>query len=372
MNKLGRSGSLMTLTLAVSVLAVACGSTSGSTTGEPFKGAGLTGAGATFPAPIYAKWFKDFQQVESGAKINYQAIGSGGGVGQITAQTVDFGASDAPLKDQEISALPSARGGILEIPTVLGGVVVAFNVTGVQKSGFRLDGPTTADIFLGKVKTWNDQEIATLNPGVSLPSTPISVVHRSDESGTTKVFTSWLSAESPEWQSKVGADKSVQWPTGTGADQNDGVAANIAQSDGSIGYLSFDFAVNAGLGIADIERDSDGQFVPPSVSAIGAAGGILKFPISSDTNILNSAATGAYPISSTTYLLIYKKLDPLSQDQAQTLVDFLYWALTKGQAEVKALNYSQLPPGIDQQALSLLPQLTYKGKVLDPSSTVKA
>jgi len=354
--------------LVVAVVGAACSKSSGGGSGS-FNGVALTGAGATFPQPIYAQWFTDFHKVESGAKINYQPIGSGGGVTQFTQQTVDFGASDAPLKSAEAAALPGGAGGALEIPTVLGGVAIAYNVQGLQ-TGLKLDGATAANIFLGTVKTWNDPAIAALNPGVSLPSTAIQIVHRSDESGTTKVFTSWLSKESTDWSTKVGADKSVQWPVGVGGDGNDGVAAGISQTDGAVGYLSFDFAVTSNLGIAQIKRDSDGQYVAPSVDSISAAGGILQFPISETTNILNSSAPGAYPISTTTYLLVYK--DQKNKDKGQTLVDFLYWALTKGQDDVKTLNYSPLPSAIQQQALALLSQITSGGQALTPSSSVKS
>jgi phosphate transport system substrate-binding protein len=257
---------------------------------------------------------------------------------------------------------------VVEIPTVLGGVVIAYNASSVD-TGLKLDGATAANIFLGTITTWNDPAIAALNSGVTLPSTPIQVVHRSDESGTTKVFTSWLSAESSDWKDQVGADKAVQWPVGTGGDGNDGVAAGISQTDGAVGYLSFDFAVSSGLGIASIKRDSDGQFVAPSVDAISAAGGILKFPITGDTNILNSSAAGAYPISTTTYLLVNPA--PSDQDKGQTVVDFLYWGLTKGQQEVSILNYSPLPSDIQTQALALLVGIKFNGQAIQPSAAVK-
>ena len=254
------------LALTIALVAAACSSSSSSSVGASdggFEGVGLTGAGATFPDPIYEQWFQDFQQVEPGAKINYQAIGSGGGVDAFTNQTVDFGASDVPLQAEEIKALP---GPSIELPTVLGGVVISYNVEGLD-SGLKLDGDTAAKIFLGDITTWNDPAIAALNPDVSLPSTPISVVHRSDESGTTFVYTSWLSSQSKDWDTKVGADKAVQWPTGTGGDGNDGVAAAIGQTDGSIGYLSYDFAVSANLGIADIKSD-DGSFIEPDRKSV--------------------------------------------------------------------------------------------------------
>jgi phosphate transport system substrate-binding protein len=354
------------LILAVALVASACSkssSTNDNGGGSGSSGVSLTGAGATFPDPIYEQWFQDFRAVEPDAKINYQAIGSGGGVEQFTAQTVDFGASDAPLQTDEISALPADA---VEIPTVLGGVAVAYNIQGVSKP-LQLDGDTVAKIFLGDITTWNDPAIAAQNKGVSLPSTPISVVHRSDESGTTFVFTSWLASQSSDWSTKVGADKAVQWPVGTGGDGNDGVAAAMTQTDGAIGYLSYDFAVSSHLGVAAIKR-ADGSYVAPSVDSISKAGAILKFPISPDTNILNSPANGAYPIASTTYLLIYK--DQTDKTKGQALVDFVYWALTKGQDEVTKLNYSPLPTSIDQQALKQLDEITSGGSPLKPSSAV--
>ncbi|HTG47761.1 MAG TPA: phosphate ABC transporter substrate-binding protein PstS [Actinomycetota bacterium] len=347
--------------VAAALVATACSSKSSTSGGA--GGVALTGAGATFPDPIYEQWFDDFQQVMPGAKINYQAIGSGGGVEQFTAQTVDFGASDAPLQSDEISALP---GPYIEIPTVLGGVVIAYNVAGL-KSGLKLDGETASKIFQGEITTWDDPAIAKLNPGVSLPSTPISVVHRSDESGTTFVFTSWLSSQSKDWESKVGADKAVNWPTGTGGDGNDGVAAAISQTDGSVGYLSYDFAVTSKLGIADIKAQ-DGSYITPSIESISKAGGGLTFPISPDTNILNSTTKGAYPISSTTYLLLYEQAT--DQAKAQTLFDFVTWALTTGQGTVQKLNYSPLPSDIASQALDALGKMTVNGQSLTASSAV--
>jgi phosphate transport system substrate-binding protein len=351
--------------LTIGLVATACSSNSSSSSspasGSGFTGTALTGAGATFPDPIYEQWFQDFKQLEPDAKINYQAIGSGGGIEQFTAQTVDFGASDAPLQTDEIAALPADY---IELPTVLGGVVIAYNVSGVD-SGLKLDGETAAKIFQGQITSWDDQAIASLNPGVQLPNTPISVVHRSDESGTTFVFTSWLSAESPAWKSAVGADKAVSWPTGTGGDGNDGVAASLTQTDGSIGYLSYDFAVTSNLGIADIQRD-DGTFVTPSIESISKAGGDLTFPITPTTNILNSRSDGAYPIASTTYLLLYK--DMSDQTKAQTLFDFVNWALTTGQGSVKQLNYSPLPDQVAQQAQQALGQMTSNGQTLSATT----
>jgi phosphate transport system substrate-binding protein len=358
------------MALALMLVGAACSSDDGGSTGSTgdtgggsFEGVALTGAGATFPDPIYQVWFQSFRDVEPGAQINYQAIGSGGGIEQFTAQTVDFGASDAPLQQDEIDALPTDY---IELPTVLGGVAIAYNVSGVD-TGLKLDGATAGDIFLGKITTWNDPAIADLNPDVDLPDTPISVVHRSDESGTTFVFTSWLASQSPDWDSEVGADKAVDWPAGTGGDGNDGVAAGISQTDGSIGYLSFDFAVTADLGMADIANAS-GDYIAPSIDSISAAGGGLTFPIQPDTNILNSDAEGAYPIASTTYLLLYQ--DMPDQDKAQTLFDFVTWALTTGQGMTTQVNYSPLPSDVAEQALEALSAMTSNGTALTASAGV--
>ena len=369
---LGRrvAGPSLAIVLALGLITTACSSNSSTSeadggSGSGFNGTALTGAGATFPDPVYEQWFKDFQQAEPDAKINYQAIGSGGGIEAFTAQTVDFGASDAPLQDDEIKALQDKSINYLEFPTVLGGAVIAYNVSGLD-TGLKLDGDTAAKIFLGEITTWNDPAIAALNPGMQLPNTPISVVHRSDDSGTTFVFTSWLSSQSPTWDKQVGADKSVQWPTGTGGEGNDGVAAAVSQTDGALGYLSYDFAVSSGLGVADIKRD-DGTFVTPSIDTISKAGGDLTFPISPTTNILNSKTAGAYPIASTTYLLLYS--DMSDQAKAQTLLDFVTWALTTGQGEVQQLNYSPLPDQIAQQSLQEASKLTSNGQPLTANTS---
>jgi phosphate transport system substrate-binding protein len=359
-------------TLSVGLVAVfvlaACSSNNSSSTsggsssgGSSFNGVPLTGAGSTFAAPIYDQWLKDFHSVESDADINYQAIGSGGGVEQFTKQTVDFGASDAPLQKDQSSQLPAAA---VQVPTVLGGVVFAYNVPGLA-TGLKLDGATAGDIFLGTITNWNDPAIAKLNPDMTLPNMPIQVVHRSDESGTTFVFTSWLADESKDWQKQVGAGEAVQWPTGSGADGNDGVTAGISQTKGAIGYVSYDYAVSAHLGIAQVKRD-DGTYVAPSVASITAAGESLKFPITPTTNILNSSAEGAYPIASTTYVLIYA--NQTDKDKGQTIVDFVHWGLTAGQPTASKLNYAPLPQDIQQQALQQLSNVKYQGQTITPSS----
>ncbi len=330
-----------------------------------FQGTGLTGAGSTFVEPVYTKWFTDFRSVEPNAKINYQAIGSGGGITDLQTKTVDFADSDAPLQSADVQGLNGTK--VLQFPVVLGAVAIAYNLPGVQ-SGLKLDGPTVGDIFMGKVTKWNDPEIATLNPGVNLPSTSIQTVHRADESGTTFVFTSWLSRECSAWASKVGADKAVQWPNGTGGNGSDGVAAAISQTQGAIGYVEYQFAVTTKLGVADVKGKNSTDFVAPSVDSISAAGGALKFPIAATTNVLNSRASGAYPITSTTYFMSYQDLTPLGKDKAQTIVDLLKWMLTDGQNEVKDLNFAPLPSSVASQALSQIGQLTFQGQPLTPST----
>jgi phosphate transport system substrate-binding protein len=354
-----RAGVLVAL--AVSVVAAGCSSNSSGGSGV-FTGASLTGAGSTFAQPIYAAWSHNFHGVESGAQVNYQPIGSGGGIQAFSNKTVDFGATDVPLQPADQAALKG--GAFIEFPTALGAVAVLYNASGVPK-GLKLDAKTVADIFLGKVKTWDDPEIGSQNAGANLPGTPITIVHRADESGTTSVFTHWLSDGSAQWKSKVGADKAVQWPVGQGANGSAGVAAAVKQTDGAIGYASQDYAVTSGLSSAAIKA-ADGTYISPTIQAITAAGGGLKFPITPDTNILNSSAPGAYPIASTTYVLVYTK--QTDKDKAQTLVDFWHWSLTTGQSQLQALNYAPLPSDVAQGSLQELGTITANGSPVTPSS----
>ena len=359
------------LALTFMLVAAACGNGGaaggGSGGGSSFQGAPLTGAGATFPDPVYETWFQDFQQVEPNAQINYQAIGSGGGIEQLQSKTVDFGASDAPLQTDDIKAFGTED--VVQFPTVIGGDVFAYNVKGVTQP-LDMDGPTLADIFLGKIRTWNDPAIAKLNSGVKLPNEPIQICHRADSSGTTFIFTSWLSQESPTWAKQVGADKAVQWPVGNGGNGNDGVGACISQTEGAAGYVENQFAVTTQLGIASVKGKNSTDFVAPSTAAISAAAGTLSLPITPTTNILNSSASGAYPISSATYLLIPQDLSSLPKDNAQTMVDFVYWALNDGQSKVRSLNYAQLPESVRAGAQSQLDQLKFGQKTIKPTPTV--
>ena len=316
------------------------GSAAGAT-----NGVALTGAGATFPYPIYGKWFSDYA-AKTGIKINYQSIGSGGGVRQIIEQTVDFGASDSPMSDEEMSR---AKGGpILHIPTVLGADVVTYNVPGVQQ-GLKLTGQAIADIFLGKITKWNDPRIATLNAGVTLPNSDILVVHRSDGSGTTYIFTDYLSAVSAEWNRVVGRGKEVKWPTGIGARGNEGVAGQVKQTPGAIGYVELAYAKQNNLAYASIQNAA-GSYITPAIETISAAASAV--PPTSDyrVSVVNAPGANAYPISSFTWLLVYR--NPPDTAKARILSDFLRYALTEGSAAARALDYAPLPETMSRQLLA--------------------
>ncbi len=304
-------------------------------TGAPSSGIELTGAGATFPYPIYSKWF-DAYKMAKGTAVNYQSVGSGAGIKQLKAKTVDFGASDAPLKDKDLKEMPSE---VLHIPTVAGAVVLAYNLPDVK--GLKLDGPTIADIFLGKIKKWNDPKIAALNTGLKLPDTPFTIAHRSDGSGTTYLFTNYLEAVSPEWKTKVGSGKSVQWPVGLGGKGNDGVTG-VIKSPGGFGYVELTYALENGLSYASVKNNA-GKFVEPSAeSTTAAAKGALE-AVKKDVRapIMNAAGEGAYPIAGFTYILAYKKMD--DPKKAAALKDLLHWAMKDGEKMAPELHYAALP-----------------------------
>ncbi len=311
----------------------------------------LTGAGATFPYPIYSKWFSDYA-TRTGVKINYQSIGSGGGIRQLSEQTVDFGATDAPMSDAELA---KAKGGpVLHIPTVLGAVVVTYNVPELKRP-LRLDGTTLADIFLGKITKWNDARIAALNPAVKLPASDILVVHRSDGSGTSYVFTDYLAAVSTAWAAKPGKGKEVQWPMGLGGKGNEGVAGQVKQLPGSIGYVELAYAKQNKLAYADI-RNAQGQFVAPTIGAVtaAAAGAAAKLPATTDyrVSIVNATGRGAYPISSFTWLLVYRNQTDAAK--GRKLIDFVRWALTEGEKSAATLDYAPLPAAMAKQLIKQL------------------
>lgn len=303
-------------------------------------GADLTGAGATFPAPIYQKWFAEYA-AKTGVKINYQSIGSGGGVRQISEQTVDFGASDAPMSDEEMSR---AKGGaILHFPTVLGAVVLTYNVPGVTKP-LRLTGDVIADIFLGQITKWNDAKLAALNPGTKLPSADILVAHRSDGSGTTYIFTDYLTSVSPAWASGPSKGKDVKWPVGLGGKGNEGVAGIVKQTPGSIGYVELAYVKQNKLPFAEV-KNAAGQFVSPTIESVtAAAAGMAKtLPANTDyrVSIVNAPGREAYPISSLTWLLVYANQSDATK--GKKLIDFLRWAFHEGESTASTLDYSPLP-----------------------------
>lgn len=312
----------------------------------------LTGAGATFPAPIYTKWFSQYQSVGN-VQINYQAIGSGGGIKGVTDGTVDFGASDMPMTDEQLKNYKGKHGfDVLLFPTVLGAVVPTYNLPGVTEE-LKFTPEALAGIFLGKITTWNDPQIAKTNPGVHLPSSKIVVVHRSDGSGTTFCFTDYLSKVSPEWSSKIGKNTSIDWPTGLGAKGNDGVAGQIKQQKGSLGYVELIYAISNHLPYGSVQN-KNGEFVKASLASVTAAAAALKsMPSDFRVSITDEAGQGVYPISTFTWLLVPSKFSDAGKGKA--IVGFLKWAITTGQNSVEALDYARLPTSVvakEQQAIS--------------------
>jgi phosphate transport system substrate-binding protein len=319
----------------------------------------LNGAGATFPYPIYSKWFYEYAQ-KTGVKINYQAIGSGGGIRQLTERTVDFGASDAPMSDEEMSKVPVK---VLHFPTVIGAVAVTYNLPGINTS-LKFTPDVLADIFLGKITKWNDSRITSLNPGVKLPATDVLVVHRSDGSGTTFIFTDYLSSVSQSWKNTVGKGKEVQWPVGLGGKGNQGVAGQVKQTPGAIGYVELAYANQNKLPVAEL-RNQAGNFLKPSLEgATAAASGVAQnLPANTDfrVSIVNAPGAKAYPISSFTWLLLYQHMN--NAEKAKELIDFVKWALNTGEQQVSALDYAPLPGNMVQLEMKQLQEVTYPGKM---------
>ncbi len=309
----------------------------------------INGAGATFPYPIYSKWFDDYAKVDPSVRFNYQSIGSGGGQKQILAQTVDFGASDGPMSDENLSKAP---GKILHLPTVAGAVVMTYNLPG--NPALKLDGETIADIFLGKIKKWNDPKIAASNPGAKLPENEIVVVHRSDGSGTTFIFTDYLSKVSAEWKQKAGNNTSVNWPTGIGGKGNEGVSGQVKQTPGAIGYVELIYAVQNKMPYAEV-KNAAGQFVKPSMESVTAALGTANIPDDFRFSMTNAPGESAYPIAGATWLLVYEQQkDPA---KGKKLIEFLKWALTKGEGMAKDLNYAPLPDEVQQRVLKRIDEI---------------
>jgi phosphate transport system substrate-binding protein len=308
----------------------------------------LVGAGATFPYPIYSKWFDAYGRTHP-VRVNYQSIGSGGGIRQLTEKTVDFGASDAPMTAEELAKAP----GTLHLPTVVGSVAVTYNLPSVT-APIRLTGPVLADIFLGEIRKWNDPRIQELNPGVTLPARDILVVHRSDGSGTSYVFTEYLTTVSPAWKQKVGTGKSVNWPTGLGAKGNEGVAGQVRQTEGAIGYVEEVYASQNQLATAAL-RDRAGAFVQPTegATAAAAAGVGAALPDTTDfrVSLVDAEGAGAYPISSWTYLLVPSHFEDCVK--ARSLADLVRWAYSpEGDAMASQLGYAPLPQRVEELALA--------------------
>ena len=352
--------------------------------GEGSQSVTINGAGATFPFPLIDTWRVEYQSVNPSVNINYQSIGSGGGVRQFTERTVDFGASDAPLTQEEVQGLPSTP---VHIPETIGSVVAAYNIPGVDK-GLKLTGPVLADIFAGNIASWDDPRIVELNSGLSLPSADIVTVHRSDGSGTTFIWTSYLSQVSPEWNQTVGAGKSVQWTVGLGASGNEGVSNTILSTPNSIGYVELTYALTTGMDYASL-MNSAGNFVEPTVASTQAAvqnaismngtgtgtnttastsGATISLPSGDQSwthvSLLDAPGVDSYPIASFSYLLLYKELSTNIDtiEKAQALAEFINWAITDGQQFASPLHYVPLPDSVVQHNQQTLRSLTFNGQ----------
>jgi phosphate transport system substrate-binding protein len=309
----------------------------------------INGAGATFPYPIYSKWFAEYNKLHPDVQINYQSIGSGGGIRQLTNQTVFFGATDGPMTPEQMQGAP---GKILHLPTVLGAVVPIYNLPGTQGE-LKFNGPVLADIFLGKITKWDDPAIVKLNGGMKLPSTDITVVHRSDGSGTSYIWVDFLAKVSPEWLKRVGVATSVNWPSGLGGKGNEGVAGLVQQTPGSIGYVELIYALQNKIAYGSVQN-SEGEFVRATIQAVTAAAGaaVKNMPKDFRVSITNAPGKGVYPISSFTWLLLYE--NPKNKVQSKVMVDFMKWALSDGQKFAGDLGYAPLPAEIVKLELEAL------------------
>jgi phosphate transport system substrate-binding protein len=309
----------------------------------------LNGAGATFPYPIYSKWFDEYHKIHPDVKINYQSIGSGGGIKQLIAGTVDFGATDGPMSDAQLAQV---KGKVLHIPTVIGGVVPTFNVEGV--SDLKFTGPVLARIFLGYITKWNDPSLTALNPDAKLPDAPITVVHRADGSGTTFCWTDYLSKAYPDWKDKVGRGTSVNWPVVLGAKGNEGVSGLVKQSANSIGYVELIYAFQNNLGYGSVKNQA-GKFLKASLDTISAAAAGVKMPKDFRVSITNAKGENAYPISTFTWLLIREKNEGTN---GQVLQDFISWMLEDGQKMAPDLNYAPLPNSVKAMIKKKVPLIS--------------
>ncbi len=331
-----------------SLLALALGMLGGPAVADTL----INGAGATFPYPIYSKWFDEYHKMKPEYKFNYQSIGSGGGIRQISAGTVDFGASDGPMTDDQLASAP---GYLFHIPTVMGAVVVTYNVEGISTK-LKLTPKTIAGIFLGSIKNWNDPAIAETNPGVSLLGNPIVVVHRSDGSGTTFIFVDYLCKVSPMWNTNVGRGTSVAWPVGLGGKGNEGVAGLVKQTPNSIGYVELIYAKQNNIDYAQVQNKA-GNFIEASIASVSAAAK-TKMPSDFRVSITNSPAPDAYPISGFTWLLVYEKQKDSVKGKA--IVEFLNWMLLEGQSFASDLGYAPLPTEVNQMVRKTVAKIKVK------------
>jgi len=311
----------------------------------------INGAGATFPYPIYSKWFDEYAKIDPSVRFNYQSIGSGGGQKQILAQTVDFGASDGPMSDENLAKAP---GKLLHIPTVAGADVLTYNLPDNPK--LKLDGPTIVDIFLGKITRWNDAKIQAQNQGVQLPGSDIIVVHRSDGSGTTYIWVDYLSSVSKEWEARVGRGTSVQWPVGLGGKGNEGVAGQVKQLPGTVGYVELAYAKQNKLPCAEV-KNASGNYVAPGIESITEALATAKIPDDFRFSMVNPPGERAYPISGATWLLVYEEQKDAAK--GKKLVQFLNWAATQGEAMASALDYAPLPENVQKRVLERIKSIRY-------------
>ena len=341
---------LLVLLVVVAVALSGCG-----TQGEGKTAEEIAGAGATFPYPLYSRMFHLYDQ-KTGIHVNYQGIGSGGGIRALTDKTVDFGASDAFLTEDELVAMGAP---VLHIPTCVGAVVLSYNLNG--KPALLMDETTVAGIFLGTITRWNDPALVALNPDITLPDLAITVIHRSDGSGTTSIFTSYLSAVSTAWKTKVGAGKSVSWPVGLGGKGNDGVAGMISQTKGSIGYIELVYATENDMPVTML-KNAAGSFITPNLASSAAAANI-ELPDDLRVLLIDMPAAGAYPISAFTWILVYREqhYDARTLAQAQALRDLLVWMMGEGQSVNESLTYARLPAAAVAKAMKLIGSMTYDG-----------
>ncbi|MDD5313438.1 MAG: phosphate ABC transporter substrate-binding protein PstS [Dehalococcoidia bacterium] len=362
MSKLVRS-----LTIPFSVLLIAavgfsaCGGPSGGTSSSTtVKSASLTGAGATFPAPLYTKWFDEYHKL-TGVKVNYQPIGSGGGISQIIEGTVDFGASDGIMTAEQQSKAESRRGPILHIPMTSGAVAVVYNLAGIGSGQLKLSGDILADIYLKKITKWNDPAVASLNPGIALPDAPIAVVHRSDGSGTTYIFTNYLSKISPEWGSRVGNATSVNWPGDIGGQGNAGVAGQVQQIPNSIGYVELAYAEQNKMSWATLKNKA-GNFIEPTLEATTRAAEGVILPDDMKVMLTDSGNAEAYPVVGFTWMLVY--VNQADKSKGETLAKVLWWAIHEGQEYTGALGYARLADSVVTRAENQLLSIKYQEQPL--------